>query len=363
MKIIRVETWEERLPLTRPYTIATKTVSDVALYFARVVTDQGLVGMGSGAPTEDLTGESPEACEAALAEAGPAWLEGRDARHLGVLTRVLKRHLRATPAARAALDMALYDLMGQYLGVPLVDFLGRCHDALPTSITIGIKSTDEALTEADEYLGRGFRCLKVKLGHHLDEDLERLHKLREHVGNDVLIRVDANQGYTVEETLRFEPMIGALNLEFVEQPLPASAVAEMRQLPSSLRSRIAADESLHREEDALALARDPVACGIYNIKLMKCGGITSALAIASLADAARLKLMWGCMDESVVSIAAALHTAYACPATRYLDLDGSFDLSRDLATGGFILDNGYLRIPEAPGLGIHVEEPSSRNNR
>ncbi len=354
MKITRVEAWKESVPLSRPYTIAFKTVSTVDLYFARLVTDAGVEGLGSAAPTEDITGETSEASAAALTEAGPAHLEGRDPRRLGTLTRLLKTHLRATPAARAALDMALYDLIARHLGVPLVDFLGRRRDALPTSITIGIKSTEEALAEAEEYLGRGFRCLKVKLGLNLDEDTERLHKLREHAGPAVLIRVDANQGYTLDEARRIAAVATELDLEFVEQPLPGEAADTMRLLPPDVARAMAADESLHAEEDALALAQAPPPFGIYNIKLMKCGGVTSALGIAGIAEAAGLRLMWGCMDESVISIAAALHTAYACPATRYLDLDGSFDLAADPASGGFTLRDGALHVLDKPGLGVRL---------
>ena len=258
-------------------------------------------------------------------------------------------HLLVLPAA-------LYDLFAHYLKVPLVDFLGRRHEALPTSITIGIKSTEAALAEAEEYLGRGFSHLKVKLGISLEEDIERLQKLREKVGPAIRIRVDANQGYNTAETLQFERVVEDLDIEFVEQPLPAAAVAEMRELPPSLRRILAADESLLTEEDALKLVQDPPACGIYNIKLMKCGGITSALAIASTAETTGRSLMWGCMDESVISIAAALHTAYSCPATRYLDLDGSFDLARDLAQGGFILQDGRLHLPDGPGLGVQLRQ-------
>ena len=104
----------------------------------------------------------------------------------------------------------------------------------------------------------------------------------------------------------------------------------------------------------LALARPDAACGIYNIKLMKCGGIGPARDIATVADLAGIDLMWGCMDESVISIAAALHAAFACPATRYLDLDGSFDLANDVATGGFALDDGCLTTVDAPGLGVEL---------
>ena len=350
LNINSVETWRERLALTRPYTIAYQTTSAAELFFVQLVAEDGTVGLGSAAPVEGITGETAEACGAALKDFG--WLEGRDVRHLGRLTREAEAHLSPTPAARAAVDMALHDLFARHLGVPLVDVLGRCHDALPTSITIGIKSTEEALEEAEEYIGRGFRHIKVKLGHSLEEDVERLRKLREHVGADVRLRVDANQGYTVEETGQLGDLAEALDLELIEQPLPEADVEAMRSLPPDTRRTLAADESLHSEQDALRLASEPAACGIFNIKLMKCGGVTSGLAIARIAQVAGLDLMWGCMDESVISIAAALHSAHASPATRYLDLDGHLDLARDVATGGFTLRDGRLHLTDAPGLGV-----------
>src|SRR5206468_7134662 len=112
------------------------------------------------------------------------------------------------------------------------------------------------------------------------------------------------------------------------------------------------DESLHDEQDALELVRPTRACGIFNIKLMKCGGIQPARGIARIAELAGVRLMWGCMDESRISIAAALHAALASPATRYLDLDGSLDLARDVVSGGFTLEKGVMRTTGAPGLGV-----------
>jgi L-alanine-DL-glutamate epimerase-like enolase superfamily enzyme len=249
-------------------------------------------------------------------------------------------------------DVALHDLAARRLGVPLADMLGRAHDALPTSITIGIKPVAETLAEADEYVGRGFRVLKVKVGDAFEEDVERLTRLRERVGPAVAIRADANIGYTVEETARFFERIEPLSIEFVEQPVPREAFDGLRTLPARRRARIAADESLHDEKDALALAGPEPACGIYNIKLMKCGGIRPALRIAAIAETAGIALMWGCMDESRISIAGALHAAFASPATRFLDLDGSLDLARDVVEGGFALEGGVLRTLDAPGLGL-----------
>ena len=315
-------------------------------------TETGLVGRGCASPEPHVTGETREACAAALAEDRIAWLEGRDLRTLPALCRELTQGMKKTPAARAAMDMALFDLMAQHLGVPLVEMLGRAHGALPTSITIGIKPVEATLDEADEYLSRGFRVLKVKLGHSLEEDLERLHKLRQRVGPEVKIRVDPNQGYSPREVTTFVQRTAELDIEFIEQPMPADRVDALRELPQSTRRRIAADEMLLSEGDALDLVAPPPACGIFNIKLMKCGGVASALRIADIADVAGAELMWGCMDESIISISAALHAALASPATRYLDLDGSLDLSRDVVSGGFSLKDGIMRTLDAPGLGL-----------
>ena len=352
MKIVRTETFSEKLPLSRPYEIAFKRIDSVTLHFVRLVTSSHHVGLGSAAPT-DLTGESSDACAQALDDMGQDLLVGKDPRHLRAITGALRHHMPNTPAARAALDMALYDLFARDVEVPVVDLLGRRHSGLATSVTIGILSLKETLSEAMEHIGRGFRVLKVKLGRNLQDDLSRLRALRAHVGSRVRIRVDANQGYTAREAQILADQARILGLELIEQPLPAAAIDAMRTLPDAHGSLMVADESLQSESDALALAHTPP-FGTYNIKLMKCGGITSAMTIADIAALADLHCMWGCMDESVISIAAALHAAYAAPATRYIDLDGSFDLSHDVAKGGFCLREGRLELLDAPGLGVHL---------
>ncbi len=355
MKITRIESWKVPVPLTRPYAIASRSISDVKLFFVRVVTEKGLTGLGSGSPAREVTGESSAACEAALQADRLDYLAGRDLRQISLLCRELRESHRETPAARVAIEMALHDAAAKSLDLPLVDLLGRCHEALPTSVTIGIKDTiDEALAEADEYLARGFLCLKVKVGRSFAEEVELLERLYARTTGRARIRVDANLGYSFEETQRFESLAHRLELELVEQPVSVARFPELIQLPDAYRRILAADESLQTETDALALARDPQVCGIFNIKLMKCGGLTSALSIARIAEIAGQKIMWGCMDESVISISAALHTAYACPNTRFLDLDGSFDLARDPASGGFEVVQGKLRLLEAPGLGVEI---------
>jgi L-alanine-DL-glutamate epimerase-like enolase superfamily enzyme len=352
MKIADIRVRTERFPLTRPYRIAFRSVDEVDNLIVEIRTTDGLLGLGAASPEHHVTGETLHACVAALAPDNLGWLIGRDIRTLPRLCRELAGRLPAAPAARAALDMALHDLLAQGLGLPLVEVLGRWHDSLPTSVTIGIKTVEETLAEAREYLDLGFRALKVKLCGDEEQDFERLRRLHEAVGARAAIRVDPNQSYALDSLLRLDRVGRELDVEFIEQPFPAQRTDWFRALPEAVRRKVAADESLLSAADAFALAAPPAACGIFNIKLMKSGGLAPALRIAAIAEIAGIELMWGCMDESRISIAAALHAALACPATRYLDLDGSFDLARDVAEGGFLLEDGRLRTTGRPGLGL-----------
>jgi L-alanine-DL-glutamate epimerase-like enolase superfamily enzyme len=351
VRIERIDWRRESFALTRPYAIAGSTTDTVDNVFISLF-GGGAIGLGVAAPVESITGEKLARCEAAL-DGANQWLCGRTFADARAASAEVKRHTRGTPSAGAALDMAIFDLAARSAGVPLLQFLGAAHRQLPTSITIGIKPTvGAALAEADEYLGRGFRHLKLKLGGGAEHDLELCARLRERVGADTEIRVDMNQSYTVAQLLSFVEKSRTWRLELLEQPLPAGAVAEMRALPEEIRAVTAADESLLDEDDADDLLAPPRAFGIFNIKLMKCGGIGPALRIGERARQHGIALMWGCMDESRIGIAAALHAALACPATRYLDLDGSLDLARDLVDGGFWLQNGVMGTLDRPGLGV-----------
>jgi L-alanine-DL-glutamate epimerase-like enolase superfamily enzyme len=352
MKIKSIQVWSADLGNTKPYTIAFKTITEVQNVFVEIKLENGLTGIGSGNPSEYVVGETVEQSIEALEEKNLEFLIGRDIRHLNQLTFEVWANFPDNPAARAALDIALYDAFTKFLDVPLVKYLGQKIKKLPTSNTIGIKNVEETLREAEDYIQRGFRVVKLKLGKNLDEDVERVMKLRERFGNTIVIRVDANQGYNVHDTIQFYGRVYDFDIELIEQPLPAKDIADMKGLPIDVREVLAADESLITPVDAIELIKPPKASGIFNIKLMKCGGISQALKIADIALHEEIDLFWGCNDESIVSITAALHTAFACKNTKYIDLDGSFDLSNDIVTGGFILKDGYMYCSEKPGLGV-----------
>ena len=351
--ITQVEIWREDLHLTRPYTIAYKTVDSVENAFVKIRTAGGITGIGAASPGPYVTGEPFEMCTLALKEKATQLLKGKDIREYVKISRSLIAEMNRTPAARAAIDIALFDALAQHFDLPLADFLGKTHRALPTSITIGIKPTiSETLAEAEEYMQRGFKIIKLKIGRDVEQDIETTRKLFEKVGHKMKIRVDANQGYTPEQLTQYVTQTQQLGLDLIEQPVPKNEPELMLAVTKEVRKICAADESIQSPADALRLAAPPKPFGIYNIKLMKCGGVYPAMQIAEIANLANIQLMWGCMDESIVSITAALHAALASPATRYLDLDGSLDLARDIVKGGFTLKDGMLSTSDKPGLGV-----------
>jgi L-alanine-DL-glutamate epimerase-like enolase superfamily enzyme len=351
-RIKNVTVWSADLGNTKPYTIAFKTVDEVRNAFIGITLDGGITGWGAGSPSEYVTGEYLEQTLQVLTEKNLEFMIGRDIREFQQLNAEFTQKFPKNPAARAAVDIALHDAFTTYLGIPLVKYLGQKIKSLPTSNTIGIKNVTETLAEAEDYGKRGFTVLKVKLGKDVAEDIERIVKLRERFGKKFVIRIDANQGYNIPQTIEFYNKTRHLDVELIEQPLPAKAVAELKTLPEEIKSMIAADESLLSPKDALELIKPPRAVGIFNIKLMKCGGIAQGQKIADIGFQEGIGLFWGCNDESIISITAALHVAFACANTKYIDLDGSLDLARDVVKGGFILKDGVMSCSDKPGLGV-----------
>jgi L-alanine-DL-glutamate epimerase-like enolase superfamily enzyme len=354
MKISAVRTYLKKLPLTKPYTIAYNTFSDVELVFLEITLANGIVGIGSASPAEEVVGETSSQTFLNLQSDFVNNLVGRDIRHFQQIIFEVHQHFAWLPGTQAALDIALHDAFAKFLGISVVDFYGQKIEALPTSVTIGIMNVADTLEEAHNFEQLGFKVLKVKTGNNLDEDIERIYKLDELYRNTLKIRVDANQGYSLDELKLFLKAIEKLDIELIEQPLLVGKEAELLALSLAERTMLVGDESMKNAQYALAFSQEPRPFGIYNIKLMKCGGILGALEIATIAKNANIELFWGCNDESIVSITAALHVAYSCANTRYIDLDGSFDLAEDLVTGGFSLHNGLMKINHKAGFGFDL---------
>ena len=356
MKIISVNAYKKNLRLQKPYTIARETVTDVENVFLEVKLENGIIGIGAANPAPEVVGETPAQTLQNLQSGFITSLVGKDIRYFLNHISEARKQFKYLPGTQACIDIALHDAFAQFLGISVVDFYGRHHKKMLTSVTIGIKDIKETVEEAHDYYKKGFRILKVKTGLNPELDAERIIKIQEKFKDHFIIRVDANTGYNIDDLKLFIQLTKTHPVELIEQPLHPSIDHELSQLPESIRSVLAADESLKDTDAAFKLAQEKL-YGIFNIKLMKCGGISAAFEIANIAKPADIKLFWGCNDESIVSITAALHAAFACPHTKYIDLDGSFDLAEDVVTGGFILKGGYMHIDDKPGLGLCLYTP------
>ena len=350
LKIRKLEAWPVKMQLTEPYEIAYETVASTINIFLRLETDRDLVGYGCAAPDVHITGETAEDVLESLKGTAELILKGSDALRPARLLEILKASLPEQNSTRAAVDMALFDLMGKAAGLPLWRILGGYRRSIRTSITIGILPVKETVTKARECVGKGFRCLKIKGGRELDRDIERILKIRESVGKAIELRFDANQGYTEEEALQFVDATRRAGLELIEQPTPKGRPEVLGRITKKVPIPIMADESLTNLRDVFKLARQNLV-DMVNIKLMKVGGISEAIQIDSVARAAGLETMVGCMDEGALGIAAGLHFALSRPNVMYADLDGHLDLMDDPSAGAVKLRDGSLYPNEKPGLG------------
>ena len=352
MKIKSIHSWLSHLPLTKSYTIAYKTITDTEVVFLEITLENGMSGLGAANPFVDVVGETPQHTLANLQSGYLDQFIGKDIRFFNELIDQSCAHFPKQPGTIAAIDIALHDLFVKFLNISVLDFYGSKVNALPTSVTIGIKETKEMLIEAEEYFKLGFKILKIKTGLDVDADIERVRSITEKFSSKMLIRVDANQGYSLADLKKFISHTEASTLELIEQPVKTGQESVLHMMGEEDRKKLVADESLLDAKSAWQLSLLPQSFGVYNIKLMKSGGIKGAREIATIAKNAGIDLFWGCNDESIVSITAALHAAYSCSNTKYLDLDGSFDLAKDLVEGGFELKDGYMYPSSLPGLGI-----------
>ncbi len=349
MKIRHVELIRCSFELETPYQIAYHSFDRVENLFVRIDTGT-LCGWGCAAPDPFVTGENLEKMYPLLEEALPELLKGKDPFSRMKILDSIKKRFPGYFSIWAAVDMALWDLLGKKADLPVWKVLGGYRNRIETSMTIGICSLEETREMASRFISEGFQILKVKGGLDPSEDLERLHYLRGKYGKSLRLRFDANQGYTKQQSLQFLKDAENLDLEVIEQPTRKGEPDLLGLVTSHTEIPIMADESLVSLIDAFQLARKGLV-DMMNIKIMKVGGITEAVQVDSVARSARIAVMVGCMDESALGIAAGLHFALSRKNIRYADLDGHLDLKGDPAAGTVILKKGWLSPSAEPGLG------------
>ena len=353
MRITRVRLGRISVPLRVPFKTALRSVDSVEDVVVEVHTDAGAIGYGEAPPTGVITGDTTGAIVGAIQDhIGRAILD-RDVDDLEDLLQRVQRSIVHNTSAKAAVDMALWDLYGQLHRIPVYKLLGGARHRIVTDITISVNPPEEMARDARDAIARGYDCLKVKVGANPALDVERLSAVRRAAGDGVCIRIDANQAWRPREAVRIlnEMQAKGLAIEFVEQPVKAQDIDGLRYVTEHSDVPVLADESVFSPEDAMRIMQTRAA-DLINIKLMKCGGLTNALKIASAAEVYGVECMIGCMLEAKISVNAAVELACAKSIITKVDLDGPVLCSEDPILGGAVFQEKEITVSDEPGLGI-----------
>jgi len=350
MKIKDVEIHPISIPLKEPFTISLGTIENADNVILCIKTDDDLVGYGEAAPSPAITGNIQECIVSGLNFIKPI-LIGKDPFDIPRIEEDIDRAIKENCAMKAAVDMALLDLIGKATGIPICKLLGRYRAEFRTDCTIGIKDPEEMASDAVGIVERGFDTIKVKVGTELTKDVERIREIRDVVGYEINIRADANQGWKQKDAVRAIKKLERYELELIEQPVSWWDVKGLKWIKDHVDIPVMADESVHSPQDAMRLIEQD-AVDMLNIKLMKCGGIKNGIKIANIAESVGMECMMGCMIESRVAITAASHLVASTRNVTRVDLDSSLFLSEDPVKGGIKIDRGKIVLPDKPGLGI-----------
>ncbi|ABL79232.1 dipeptide epimerase [Thermofilum pendens] len=348
-----IEAWVCEVPLREPLRISAATYHTQRSIVLRL-RDGDLEGWGEACQSRRVLGESFEDALESLRASVDA-IKRAEYDSLEKIHRFTEE-LNATPSIKAAVNMALLDLYAKSEGRPLWRLLGGFREEVRTDITIGIMRPEEMAERALRYAEKGFRIFKLKLGENPEEDVLRVKAVRDVVG-DATIRVDANEGWTREDAVRVIERIADYGVELVEQPLRHDDIEGLRALRRESPIPIAVDESVKTARDALLVAKKEAA-DIINIKLMKSRGITGAIRIIMVSEAAGLKNMVGCFSESRLGITATAYLAQAFSNVLFYDLDCDILSADPVFTGGSEPIGDRRRASPKPGLGI---SPSNFN--
>ena len=360
MKITEIEVGEIFVPLAKPFKTALRTVENVEDIVVRITTDTGAAGYGEAPPTAVITGDTKGSIRCAIEDFIRPALLGMEIEDLdGIMYRLHSSIVKNT-SAKAAVDMAVYDLYAQRFGAPLYQLLGGAGDTVETDITISVNPVPQMVADSLEAVQQGYKILKIKVGKEGLADVARIAGIRKAVGSGIQIRVDANQGWTAKEAIRIITAMEdkGLNIDLVEQPVPAHDLDGMRAVTKAVYTPILADESVFSPEDAAEIIRTRAA-DLLNIKLMKTGGIWQALKICSLAEMYGVECMIGCMLEAKISVNAAVELA--SEALRRADETLRARFSPQItAEAGHILaeltENKYPRVLLEPDMHLSVRE-------
>ena len=354
MKITDIRFGMLRVPLKTPFKTALRTVDTIEDIVITMHTDTGHIGYGEAPATAVITGDTHGSIIEAIHKIIAPRIIGQEIANLNRITRLIQSALEKNSSAKAAVEIAVYDLFAQLYGAPLYKILGGGDPVITTDITISVDYIDKMVADSLAAVDRGFESLKVKVGKDIELDVERVKAIYAAVEDKALIRVDANQAWTAKQAVFAIQTLedAGVRMELVEQPVKAQDLEGMKYVTERVHTPIMADESVFGPTQVIELIRMRAA-DIINIKLMKTGGISNALHIADIAAMYGIECMIGCMVETSISVAAAAHIAVAkADVITKVDLDGPSLCKFNPVDGGVLFNDSEITLTDAPGLGI-----------
>ncbi|HWP56743.1 MAG TPA: enolase C-terminal domain-like protein [Candidatus Acidoferrales bacterium] len=350
MRIERVEVTSVELPYKKPLITATNSFVTAQGVLVRVIA-YSAEGFGF-ADLFPRTGESLESCRYAIETVIKPRILGRDLRELAQLRKEIDRVIIGNLRAKAALETALYDALAKNLRAPLYLLLGgRLRNEIRIIKMLGLDSPEAMAEEAKRLVDQGFSALKIKMSGERDLDIRRLGLIRNKVGDQIFLKVDANEAYDAKTAIHVAKKLADLGVEIFEQPVPRSQIDALREVKRKSPIKIEADQTVRTAEEAYALVRSRIVDGI-NTSIQKSGGLNEVRRIAELCEMVGVHCALSNTAGSMVGDAAALHLAASVPGIAPLCEIGEFEtISGDPFTG-LKIENGALRVPDATGLGV-----------
>jgi L-alanine-DL-glutamate epimerase-like enolase superfamily enzyme len=353
MQIKRVQITRFDVPLIEPFVTALRPVPMLERILVEIETDTGIVGLGEGAPGPRVTGETQTSVVAVIGEMLAPRLLGEDPRRIKHLAALMDQTVAEAPTAKAAVELALQDLRAKAADIPLYLLLGgaTADSTLEVPVVLSLEPPGEMADNAVAAVERGYRQCKIKLGEDPKTDIERVRRIANRVPDDISLKADANQGWRDAKTAASVIHEVGEHLDVVEQPVTEHNLDDLALLRQRFNVPVMPDESLWSSQDALELVKRD-AGDIFNIKLMKTGGITDAQRVNAVAAANECRVQVGSMVEGHVGTAAGVHFALAHENVVWNEMVGPFMTTRGVTD--LAVDEPRITV-DGPGLGVHID--------
>lgn len=357
MKIKQLEVFAIDLPLIEPFIVSYDTYPSMPSIIVKLTTECGQVGWGESVPDDHVTGETFEGTYAVIKDRLAPAVIGLNPYEFGKLHDEMDRLVKNAPAAKAAIDIACYDVVGKALGVPVYDLIGgRYHEKFPITHVLSISEPAKMAEQAAEKVAEGYTSFKMKVGRDIASDVARIRAVRERVGDEIAIRVDVNQGWVSSaNTLRAVRQLEELGVDWLEQPVLADDIDAMVDIKAQTTIPLMIDEGLCGLRDMREIIAKRAADKV-NIKLMKCGGIYRANQLALIAEMAGIDCQVGSMLESSIGSAAGFHVAFSKKCMTSVELTGPLKFSSEIGDlrASYIIP--FIELGEGAGLGVEIDE-------